>query len=91
MKSVVLRGGPPVHPFVYSKRIFQMARSVRDGDLVTVETREGRACGYGFAHTRSLIAVRMLSYDPEVVPDEAWLRDRVRGAHRLRTDFSYLR
>ena len=53
---------------------------VRDGDLVRIVTREGRPCGYGFWHGRSLISVRVLTYDPDVVPDESWLRERVRSA-----------
>jgi 23S rRNA (cytosine1962-C5)-methyltransferase len=86
MKTVILRGGPPVHPYVYSKRLHHVPPGVRDGDVVALATREGRPCGFGFAHRRSLIAVRVLSYDPDVFPDENWLRDRVRTAHRLRTE-----
>jgi 23S rRNA (cytosine1962-C5)-methyltransferase len=61
-----------------------MERGVRDGDLVRVLTREGRPVGFGFAHTRSQIALRVLSYDPEQVPDERWLAERVSEAARLR-------
>lgn len=86
MRSVVLKGGPPVHPYVYSKRLHRVPKSVESGEVVALETREGRACGYGFFHRQSLIAVRVLSYDPKVVPDEAWLRGRVRDAASLRTD-----
>jgi 23S rRNA (cytosine1962-C5)-methyltransferase len=86
VRSVVLKGGPPVHPYVYSKRLQRVPRSLEDGELVALETREGRACGYGFYHSRSLIAVRVLSYDPQVVPDDAWLRERLRAAEALRTD-----
>jgi len=84
MKSLRLRGGAPVHPHVYSKRVLSMDRGVRDGDLVRVLTREGRPVGFGFAHTRSQIALRVLSYDPEQVPDAGWLVARVREAARLR-------
>ena len=90
IKQVLLRGGPPVHPHVYSKRIYRPDRGVRDGDLVQIATREGRPCGYGFWHGRSLISLRVLSYDPDVVPDEAWLRERVRAAAALRTDVLHL-
>lgn len=86
MKSVWLRGGPPVHPFVYSKRVWRTPRGARDGDVVEIRTREGRPCGFGFWHARSLIAVRVLSYDRRVFPDAAWLANRVRAAARLRTD-----
>ena len=42
----------------------------KNGDVVQVKTREGRPIGYGFAHTRSMISVRMLTYFPDVVPDD---------------------
>jgi 23S rRNA (cytosine1962-C5)-methyltransferase len=75
-----------VHPFVYSKRVLRVSRGAKDGDLVRIETREGRPCGWGFLHTRSLVAVRVLTYDPEDVPDTDWLRGRVRAAESLRRD-----
>ncbi len=65
--------------------------SVRDGDLVEVRTREGRPCGFGFFHSRSLVNVRVLSHDPDVVPDEAWLRERIRAAEAIRRDVLRLR
>jgi 23S rRNA (cytosine1962-C5)-methyltransferase len=86
VKDVVLRGGPPVHPHVFSKRILRADRSVADGDLVRVKTREGRVVGWGFAHRSSIVALRMLTWDADVVPDEAWLRERVRAAARLRRE-----
>ena len=85
-KCVVLRGGPPVHPFVYSKRILRQEGGVKDGDLVEIRTREGRPCGYGFAHRSSLIALRVLSLDPDVRPNAAWLRERLEAARALRED-----
>jgi 23S rRNA (cytosine1962-C5)-methyltransferase len=83
---VTLKGGPPAHPHVYGKRVHAADRGARDGDLVEVTTREGRPCGWGFVHRTSLVAVRMLSYDPEVVPDGAWLRRRIREADAIRRD-----
>lgn len=85
-KCVVLRGGPPVHPFVYSKRILRQEGGVEDGDLVEIRTREGRPCGYGFAHRSSLIALRVLSLDPDVRPDATWLRERLIAASTLREE-----
>jgi 23S rRNA (cytosine1962-C5)-methyltransferase len=86
VNRVVLRGGPPVHPWIFSKRVQSVDRGARDGDVVALATREGRPCGYGFWHSRSLVAVRVLSLDPDRPPDEAWLRERVREAVRLRRD-----
>lgn len=86
MKRVVLRGGPPVHPLVYSKRVYQMDRGIRDGDLVAVEARGGEPCGFALVHTHSQIALRMLSFSPEIVPDDAWIEARLVAADALRRD-----
>lgn len=83
--ELVLRGGPPVHPWIYNKRVLSTDRRVADGDVVRLKTREGRPCGFGFAHRTSQIAVRVLSYDPDAPPDTAWLRARVQAAEALRT------
>ncbi len=84
MNEVVLRGGPPVHPWIYSKRVHSTNGRPVDGEVVRLKTREGRPCGFGFFHSRSLIAVRVLSYSPDVMPDEAWLLEKIRAANRLR-------
>ena len=86
MKGCFLRGGPPAHPLVYSKRIHRTDRGLRDGEVVEIRTKEGRPCGYGFWHSTSRIALRVLTYRARVVPDEAWLRERVRDADHLRRE-----
>lgn len=84
MKSARLRGGPPAHPYVFSKRVLDFDRGVRDGDVVRVLTREGKPVGHAFAHMQSQIALRMLTHDPDRIPDSNWLRECVGAAHRLR-------
>ena len=84
MNEVVLRSGPPVHPWVFSKRVLDVHGRPKDGEVVALKTREGRRCGFGFWHSKSLVAIRVLSYDPERYPDEAWLVERLTAAERLR-------
>lgn len=86
MTEVILKGGPPVHPWVFSKRVHDVGRGAKDGDVVRLKTREGRPCGFGFWHSRSLVAVRVLTRDPEREPDAAWLAERLRDASRLRVE-----
>jgi 23S rRNA (cytosine1962-C5)-methyltransferase len=84
VNEVVLRSGPPVHPWVFSKRVFDVRGRPKDGEVVALSTREGRRVGYGFWHSKSLIAIRVLSYDADRPPDEAWFLERVVAAERLR-------
>ncbi len=46
--------------------------------------RQGRVVAIGFADPDSAIAVRVLSRDPDVVPDAGWVRERVGRAAALR-------
>jgi 23S rRNA (cytosine1962-C5)-methyltransferase len=71
---------------VFSKRVLSADPGVADGDVVRLFTREGRSCGFGFFHHRSLVAVRVLSLDPEEPPDDAWLSRRVAEAARVREE-----
>ena len=83
---VTLKGGPPVHPLIYSKRIHDADRSIQDGDIVEVRTKEGRPAGFAFANRRSMVALRMLSFDPDIYPDEKWMRAKLREAESIRRD-----
>ena len=83
---VVLRGGPPAHPLVYSKRVAHVDGDVSSGDLAQVCTREGKPCGFGFYHASSQIAVRMLTRDVRARPDAAWLHSKIRHAATLRVE-----
>ncbi len=84
--SVVLRGGPPVHPSVFSKRVLRTEGHPQDGDLVRIRTKEGRSCGFGLWHGQSQIALRVLTFEAERMPDREWLRERLLNAESLRRD-----
>lgn len=72
------------HPFIYRRMVAHADPAARSGDVVTVYDRNNRVFGHGLYHTRSQIAVRMLSYDARPI-DEAFFRDRLATAVAWRT------
>ncbi|MEM9385182.1 MAG: class I SAM-dependent rRNA methyltransferase [Pseudomonadota bacterium] len=79
-----LRGG---HLWVFSNEVDTRATPLKDfapGDAVTVVGSSGRFLGHGYVNPRSLIAARILSREPDVLPDEALLSARLRQAVALR-------
>ncbi len=85
---VRLRRGPGylVHPWVYRRAIMRSPRGLRSGDEVAVVAADGTPQGRGFYHGSSLIAVRLLSGDPNRPLDEAFFRERLERAVRLRKE-----
>ena len=81
-RSVRLR-----HPWVFSGAIEADAGSVAAGETVEVVDSAGETLGYGSYSPASQIRVRMLSFDPQAVPDEKFIEGRVAAAVGRRADF----
>ena len=71
------------HPFIYRRMVDQADPKACSGDIVAVYDRRGEFFGHAFYHSRSQIALRMLSYDPAPI-DEGFFRERIGRAARLR-------
>lgn len=71
------------HPWIYQRALRAGAPAVTPGELVRVALR-GAPVAVGYADPGSPIAVRVLSRDPDVDIDEAWVRARVRAACEAR-------
>ncbi len=61
-----------LNPTVYRKRIDEVERTARPGDLVAVHDFEERILGYGLYNPKSEIAVRMVRFEPEPPDDTYW-------------------
>lgn len=70
--------------WVYDNEIDRIEGTFENGDIVEVHDFDDYFMGYGFINTKSKITVRMLSRWKEDVPDEAFLRQRVRDAWEYR-------
>ncbi len=73
------------HPWVFRDSVERVSGEVDAGALVQVADEDGRILGRGFYSPLSMIAVRLLSREPEgPEPDAAFFRDRIGKAYRLR-------
>ena len=72
------------HPWVFSGAIARVDGQPADGDEVTLASHDGQFIARGLWNSRSQIQVRLYSWDPERVLDEAFWRDRLQSAIRLR-------
>ena len=94
MDRIVLRPGRERslarrHPWVFSGAITYEPQDseLRPGSTIEVKSAGGEVLGYGSWSPTSQIRVRMLSFDPAVVPDETLIRLRVAAAVGRRADF----
>ncbi len=76
------------HPWIFSGAICgDGPKSAAVGDTVEVADANGKTLGYGSYSPASQIRVRMLSFDPQRVPDAALVESRVGAAVGRRADF----
>src|SRR5687768_15320887 len=61
-----------LNPTVYRKRIDEVERTARPGDLVAVHDDDEKLLGYGLYNPKSEIAVRMVRFDEQLPDDDFW-------------------
>lgn len=75
------------HPWIFSGAVAETLDGVAVGETVEVASADGEPLGYGSYSPASQIRVRMLSFDPKVVPDEKFVEGLVAAAVGRRADF----
>ena len=75
------------HPWVFSGAVDGAVAGVAVGETVEVADADGELLGYGSYSPASQIRVRMLSFDPKVVPDAKFVEGLVANAVGRRADF----
>jgi len=74
------------HPWVFSGSVQRVDGKPADGDVVHVVDDRGQFVAKGLYNGHSQIRVRLLSWNPDEVVDEAFFANRVRLAVALRND-----
>ena len=75
------------HPWIFSGAVDGAVEGVSVGETVEVADADGELLGYGSYSPASQIRVRMLSFDPKVVPDAKFIEGLVASAVGRRADF----
>ncbi|MDA9555475.1 class I SAM-dependent rRNA methyltransferase [Pelobium sp.] len=85
MDSIILKKGKEKavlqkHPWVFSGALQQVKGKPKNGDLVKLFAFDNEFLAYGYFNGSSRVAVRLLSWDEEIIPGEQWWRERLRTA-----------
>ena len=75
------------HPWIFSGAVASASPQILSGETVEVVSAEGETLGYGSYSPASQIRVRMLSFDPERVPDGAFVAELVAKSVSRRAAF----
>ncbi|HEX7365598.1 MAG TPA: class I SAM-dependent rRNA methyltransferase [Pelobium sp.] len=91
MVSILLKKGKEKavlhrHPWVFSGALKFGDVKAENGDLVAVYTHDNVFLAYGYYNKNSRVAVRLLSWDEAVLPDEHWYRRRLQVAVESRAN-----
>ena len=73
------------HPWVYAGAVGAVEGEPADGDVVDLVSHTGNFVARGLYNGRSKIRVRLYTWDDAVSLDDAFFRDRIAAALRLRT------
>ena len=77
------------HPWVFANEVQEIVGPVGAGDIVRVETHDGKYIGSGYINPQSQIVVRILTRDPKEVVDEAFFYRRIATAWAYRQRIGY--
>ena len=85
MDTIILKKGKEKavlqrHPWVFSGALQQVKGKPKNGDLVKVIAFDDEFLAYGYFNGSSRVAVRLLSWEEENLPDELWWRTRLQAA-----------
>ena len=91
MISVILNKGKEKavlqkHPWVFSGALQSIKNKPANGELVKVLSHKQEFLAYGYFNDASRVAIRLLSWNVDELPDETWWRLRVRKAVEARKD-----
>ncbi len=71
------------NPWVYQNEIAMLPEGLKEGELVEVVNLKQESFGIGYANTRSMITLRMLSFKNEAINAE-WIKEKLSYAIRSR-------
>jgi 23S rRNA (cytosine1962-C5)-methyltransferase len=85
MKKMIINAGRDKsllrrHPWIFSGAVKSVDTTVQSGDILRVQSVDGRFLAYAAYSAKSQIVARVLSFDEKGVIDEAFFRRRIRTA-----------
>ena len=88
MQSVRIKAGRESIFLKHNSRVYSGAiiedTGLEDASIVNVTTADGSFIAWGWWDSRSFTKLHLLSWDEDIIPDDSWLRARIREAASLR-------
>jgi 23S rRNA (cytosine1962-C5)-methyltransferase len=73
------------HMWIFSNEIEKHNFNVKSGEIVKVEYADGKICGVGFYNPHSLISIRLLKKNTDIIEDDFFYKT-IKEAYSYRTD-----
>jgi 23S rRNA (cytosine1962-C5)-methyltransferase len=77
------------HPWIFANEVDQVSGNIEPGDIVLVETADGKFLGQGYFNPKSQILVRLLTRKKEDIIDDKFFTDRISNAWEYRKRLGY--
>ena len=78
------------HPWIFANEVQEVAVDVEAGDIVVVETADGKFLGQGYINPKSQILVRLLTRKKDEQINDAFFLNRIQKAWEYRQKLGYV-
>ena len=77
------------HPWIFANEVQEVSGKIEAGEIVLVETADGKFMGQGYINPKSQILVRLLTRKKDEVIDDQFFLDRIKNAWEYRKKLGY--
>lgn len=78
------------HPWIFANEVASVTEGAQAGDIVTVQTFDGKFLGKGYFNPQSQIAVRLLTRNAQVEVDGQFFFNKIQEAWAYRRQIGYI-
>lgn len=78
------------HPWIFANEVQEVSGNIEAGEIVLVETADGKFLGQGYINPKSQILVRLLTRKKDEVIDDQFFLDRIKNAWEYRKKLGYI-
>jgi len=78
------------HPWIFANEVQEVSGNIEAGEIVLVETADGKFLGQGYINPKSQILVRLLTRKKDKVIDDQFFLERIKNAWEYRKKLGYI-
>jgi len=78
------------HPWIFANEVQEVSGNIEAGEIVLVETADGKFLGQGYINPKSQILVRLLTREKDEVIDDQFFLERIKNAWEYRKKLGYI-